>query len=114
MDLYDNLFVLITVIVVGLILLVVGLTLPLIHFSAIGEVEQVEQLREMVNELGIDARTEDILGKVADVNMALSCAKRYNKIPLIQFFVPDRIADLELIEIPKATLDNAFKTLFGE
>ena len=114
MDLFDNIFVIITVVVVSFVF---GLLLPTIHVSAIGEVEKIEALREMVNELGVDARTEDILGKVSDVNMTLRSAKRYNKIPLIQFFVPDRIANLDLIEIPKVTLDdalNALKTFLGE
>ena len=101
MDLFDNFFVFLTVIIVGCLIVMIGLALPLIHFCAIGEVEEIEQLREMVNELGIDARTEDILGKVADVNMTLKSAKRYNKIRFIQFFVPDKIASLDLIEIPK-------------
>ena len=109
MNIYDNFFVFITVAIVGVILVIIGLALPAIHFDSIGRYEEIETLRDMVNELGVDARTEDILGKVTDVNMSLKSLKRYNEIPLIQFFVPDRIANLDLIEIPKATLDNALK-----
>ena len=42
MDLFDNLFVFIVVGVMIFILVGIGLTLPIIHFSAIGEVEQIE------------------------------------------------------------------------
>jgi len=98
MNLFDNIFVIVTVVVA---VVSFGFVLPIIHLTAIGEVEKIEALRDMINELGVDARTEDILGKVVDVNMMLFSAKRYNKIPFIQFFVPDRIANLDSIKIPQ-------------
>ena len=81
--------------------LVAVICLGLIHFEAIGKVEQYNALVSLVKELGIDARTEDILGKVADWNMSIADAKRYNKIPIVQFFIPDKLANLDPISVPK-------------
>lgn len=89
------------IMIVSTILLIGSIALGLAHFSAIGEIAEYEQLNLLVNELGVDARSEDILGKVADWNMKIANAKRYNKISFIQFWVSDKIANLESIVIPK-------------
>jgi len=88
-------------VVIGMVSLIVVLYLCVIHFSAIGEVEKYKQLKEIVERTENSSNMEDILGKVADWNMKIANAKRYNKIPVIEIFVPDKIAGLEYIEIER-------------
>ena len=97
MDFWNSFWGVIICVLVGFGLFALGAA----HMNAIGTVAEVEQLRALVTELGQDARTEDILGKVADTNMGIMGARKYNKIPIFQFWIPDKIANLELIEIPK-------------
>lgn len=83
------------------VVIVAIMLLAIIHIDAIGEKAKILELTRLVNELGVDSRTEDILGKVVDVNMTIVSYRSYNKIPIIEYWVPDSIADLELIKIPK-------------
>ena len=81
--------------------LLASVMLILIHLQAIGIVVEIEQLRKQVQMLGEDSRTEDILGKVADVNMMLASCKRMNQVPTLGDFYPDKVCKLEEIAIPE-------------
>lgn len=91
----------VTITISIMFLLILTFILGVIHLSAVSEVAKIEQLRTQIEELGSDARTEDILGKVADVNMYISSCRELNKLPTLDWFHPDKICHLKMIEIPK-------------
>ena len=97
MDMYDAPFSVIVIVVISFFALIV---LIAIHFIAIGEVAEYTALNSLVETLGVDGRTEDILGKVADWNMRIASAKRYNRIPVVAIWVPNKIANLKPIIVP--------------
>lgn len=96
----DNFFFSITFLIIIFGIAIVAI-FGVIHLVAIGQVAEYHALKNLVTDLGTDARTEDILGKVADWNMMIAGSKKYNQIPLVQFFVLDKIANLDYIVIPK-------------
>ena len=80
---------------------VLSLVLITVHVNAVGSIQQIEQLRKQVRELGEDARTEDILGKVADINMKLAACRAMNKVPTLDLFYPDKLCEVPEIIIPR-------------
>ena len=80
--------------------LVMWCIVPIEYLVSYGTVAEIEALRAEVDRLGVDARTDHILGKVAGVNMEIARYKCYTETTLDWFF-PDNIANMSPIVIPK-------------
>jgi hypothetical protein len=69
------------------------------HVFSIGWVTRTETLRADVARLGVDVRTEDVLGMVVQRNMTIATHRRYNE-TCLHWFYPDRIVNTPPILIP--------------
>ena len=99
-----------TLVVTGGVVLVVGgiIALSYLHASAGSAIARYHELCKLVDQSDDEKAMEDIYGKVADVNMGLASAKYWNK-TLLDIFVPDQIAALEFIVLPKSKAPNQEK-----
>lgn len=90
------------VIVGGMISIIAVLTLIFAHRRADADIAQREILQQMVSqEDSYDPSLMAVYGQAAEFNVLLARLKAFNDLPVFCDFVPDRVAALEFIKLPK-------------
>jgi len=68
------------------------------HISAIGHIAAIEQLREDSTKVDF-LSNEDVMGQITKYNQEIAKAKRYNKIPFLCLYIPNKWDDVETINV---------------
>ena len=84
-----------------IVLVIMGLSLAVAHWAAIGEIAEIDEMKRMITEAIPDAsELEDVYGEAAKLNRKLASAKKYNALFWADPWIPDSYATQDPIALP--------------